>query len=65
MGPPVADAFCPGGEQPVELGQAGDAGAVADLGQELLAGSAGKPLDLAPSLGLSGQSEIGPASGPG
>jgi hypothetical protein len=58
MGPPVIDTFDPGGEQPVQRGQVRDAGAVADLDQELLADGAEEPLDLPPALRLTGQSKI-------
>jgi hypothetical protein len=63
MSPPVINGFHPGREQPVQLGQIIDV--LADLDQKLLADGAEVSLDLAPALGLSGQSEIGPASGPG
>jgi hypothetical protein len=52
MGPPVIDTFDPRGEQPVERGQVGDAGAVADLDQELLADGAEEPLDFSSALGF-------------
>ncbi len=58
MGPPVVDRLDPRGEQPVEHGQVRDARAVADLDQELLADGAEEPLDLAPALGLTGQSQL-------
>jgi len=53
----------PGDQQPVQLGQVGDAaGFVAgELDQELLADGAEEPLDLAAALWLSGQGWSAPA----
>jgi hypothetical protein len=58
MRPGVVDGLGPGGEQPVQLGQAGDVLPLADLDQELLADHAEEPLDLPPALRLTGQSKI-------
>jgi len=66
----VVDRFHPGGEQPVQGGQAADVrGCLAgDLDQELVPDGPEEPFDLAPSLRLTGQSKIilwitGPGSG--
>jgi len=52
----VVDGLGPGGEQAVQLLQAGDPCGCffGDLDEELVADSAEEPFDLAPSLGLSG-----------
>jgi hypothetical protein len=55
--PAVVDGFGPGGEQPVQLGDAGHVpppalgGIAGDLDQELLADGKEQPLDLPSSLG--------------
>jgi hypothetical protein len=56
VGPPVVDGLCPGGEQPGQLAEVSDV--VAGLDRELFADGAEEPLDLAPALGLTGQSKI-------
>src|SRR5207247_8682242 len=56
--PGVVDRLAPGGEQPVQLRQVRDGRPVADLDQELLAGSPEETLDLPPPLRLPGQSRL-------
>jgi hypothetical protein len=56
----MVDGLGPGGEQPVQLVQAGDRRRCGpgDLDQELVADSAEEPLDLPAALGLTGQSRL-------
>jgi hypothetical protein len=54
----MVDGLIPGGEQPVQLRQVLDAGPVADLDEELPPDYTEKTFDLAPALGLTGQSRL-------
>jgi hypothetical protein len=56
MGTDVINRLCPGGEQPVQLAQAGDLGGagLGQLGQELAAYGPEKPFYLPPAFWLSG-----------
>jgi hypothetical protein len=60
MLPDVVDGFGPGGEQPVQFGQARDLRGplLGELGQELAPDGAEEPFDLAPALRLTGQSQL-------